>query len=375
MIKKLAIAHLLEKTTYAVLRRRLNGNIYNTTTGAEEALWTWNNSRKAACAVVLPDRGGGYYTENFPKGCDDGVWDAFYFVRLGDDIDINDRMLYLEKFINGAASIEERSMLAAGHTTGKTVYAIIRSQDDAKVWDVGDNLLEVVGTWDNARKAECAYAMDDKGGGYYTKVFPSSCTTAGTYHIFYSEKLGASYDINDRWFGRDKVLWFGTAEADEVVPTGARGKAMVNLRNLVAECESFQAWTGAADSVEARNYLFMTAYTPADGVFIKPFGLVCRTDNDKDETIAVDADNVGGDLELRFEDTIPVDYKKVPKNAELYFLNKVETVLAEMWTLSRQAGKFAINSITLIEGPTQYKEKAGKFINGIRLMVNWGIVE
>lgn len=374
MIKKLAIVHSLDKVTYTILRRRSNGYIYNATAGAAEELGTWNNSRKAECSISLTDRGGGYYTEEFPAGCEDGVWDAFYFERLGASVDINDRLLNREKFINGSASIEERSMLAAGHSIDKTIYAIIRSQSDADVWDAGDEALEEVGTWDNARKAECALAMADKEGGYYTAVFPPACTTAGTYHIFYNEKLGGQFDIEDRLIGRDKVLWFGTAVADEVVPTGARGKAMVNLRDLIAECESFQAWTGAAGSQEAKNYLFMTAYAPANGIFTKPFGLVCRTENDKDETIAVDEDNVGGDLELRFEDTIPVDYEEVPKNAELYFLNMVEAVLAEMWVLSRQAGKFAINSITLIEGPTQYEETAGKYVNGTRLMVNWGIV-
>jgi hypothetical protein len=380
MVKKLAIAHTLNLPTYAILRRRLNGNIYNNTTGAEEELGTWNKARKTECAVILDNKEGGYYQKEFPGGCDDGVWDAFYFVRLGAEIELTDRQLYLEKFINGDASISERSMLAAGHTTGKTVYAFIRSQNDAYIWDAGDSALEAVGTWDDDRAGQCAYALDDKGGGYYTKAFPAEVTTAGTYHIFYNEKLGAEYDTEDRLVGRDKVLWFGTTVSGEVAPTGPRGKAMVNLRNLVAESEAFQAVVGASDSEEAKDYVPMVAYAPEDEVFKDTFALICRTENDKDESIAVDADSVNGDLELWFEQNIPSDYKNAntggitdAANAELYFLNMYEAVLAEMWTLSRQPGKFAINNITNIEGPmlTQNKTKDWKYL--VRLQVGWGI--
>lgn len=364
----------MEKPTCVILRRRLNGYIYNNTTGAEEELGTWNDSRMAECGVPLTNEKGNYYQAPFPEGCDDGVWDAFYFVQLGAERSITDRLISLEKFINGAASIEERCMLAAGGSAGRTIYATIRLQADAGIWNAGNEAIEEIGDWDNSRLAECAYDMDDKGGGYYTKPFPSACATAGTYHILYNDKLGSEYDITDRLIGRDKVLWFGTTVSDEIVPTGSRGMAMVNLRNLVAECESWQAWTGAADAEAAKAFLYVAAYyIPKDTELVKPLGVICRTENDKNEAIAVDSDTVGGDLELRLEDKIPIDFKEQPGNAELYFLNMVEAVLREMWTLSRQPGKIGINSITLIEGPGLYEETAGNFVNGIRLMINWGI--
>ena len=376
MLKKLAITHSLDKTVYAILRRRLNGNIYCAANAAEEALGTWNDARKAACAVAMTDQKGGNYTAEFPEGCDDGVWDAFYYERAGATPALSDRLLGREKFINGAASIAEQSMLAAGHTAGKTVYADIRSQDNAYIWDAEGETLEAVGTWTDGRAAECAYLLDDKGGGYYTKAFPIGITAAGMYHIQYKEKLEAEYDIEDRTFGRDKILWFGSTESGEVVPTGSRGKAMVNLRNLIAECESFQAWVGAADAEEAKEYLWLVAcYVPETGEFVKPMGLIYRSPNDRNEAIAVDSDTVSGELELRFDDNIPADYKEQPHNAELHFLNKVEAVLTEMWTLSRQPGKIGINHVTLVEGPTQWEEKSGsdRFVNVVRYQISWGI--
>lgn len=171
---------------------------------------------------------------------------------------------------------------------------------------------------------------------------------------------------------------------EEITPTGSRGKAMINLRDLIAESSSFQAGVGAEDAEEAKKHLHITACLPSEItdpesgettlVFEWPYGLICRTENDKDKMIAVDESTVGGDLELRFEQEIPEEYKDNPKNAELNFLNWVEAVVADMWTLSRLPGYFAINSIDCIEGPTQIEYEGGKYINGIRLLVNWGIM-
>ncbi len=374
MVKKLAIAYSLDKTIYAILRRRSNGYIYNAATGASEALGTWNNTRKAECAVALTDQGGGYYIADFPAGCEEGVWDAFYFGQIGDEIDINDRLIGRDKFINGSVTAEENSKLAVGHSPDKTIYAILRFKTNAYVWNETGEALEPLGTWNNARKVECAITLTDKGGGYYTADFPSSCTTVGTYHSFYYEKLGDDIDISDRLIGRGKIAWYGSGAEAEITPTGNRGLAMVNLRDLVAASEGFQAGVGAEDAEEAKEHLHITAYTPETGAFERPFGLICRTETDKDEAVAVDDSINGGDLELRFEQDIPADYKDKPKNAEIYFLNWVEAVLADMWVLSRQGGSFAMNNIDTIEGPTQYEsDEAGSFINGIRLMINWGL--
>jgi len=149
---------------------------------------------------------------------------------------------------------------------------------------------------------------------------------------------------------------------------------MVNLRDLIAECESFQSAVGADDAEEAKAFLHITAYAPDEAAFKRPFGLICRTENDKEETVAVGDSNIGGDLEVRFEQDIPADYKDKPDNAELNFLNWVEAVLAEMWVLSRQPGHFAINNIDTIEGPMQIEsDKAAVFVNGWRLLINWGL--
>ncbi len=377
-MRKLAIAHSLYSAYYVILRRRLNGNIYNTGGGASEAIGTWNLARKTQCAVILTSREGDYHTEDFPAGCDEGVWDAFYFGRIGDEISMGDRLLFTEKFINGSVTAAEASMLAVGWGVNKTIYSILRFAANAYVWNNTGEALEEPGTWNNARKQDCTIVLDDKEGGYYTKQFPTACTTAGTYHAFHYEKQGDDIDISDRLTGRSKIIWYGAESEGEITPTGNRGKAMLNLRDLVAATSSFQEWAGAEDSEEAKGNLHVTAYEPPmdeqeNPQFVRPFGLVCRTENDKDENIAVGENTVGGDLELRFEDDIPAEYKDNPENAELEFLNRVEAVLAEMWQLSRQPGYFAMNSVDCIEGPTQIEYGSGKYNNAIRLQVNWGL--
>jgi len=165
----------------------------------------------------------------------------------------------------------------------------------------------------------------------------------------------------------------------EITPAGDRGKAMLNLRQLIAESATFQAAVGATTgdaskkADDAKFHIHITAYTPENADFTRPFALICKTENDKEQNIATNTFAIGGDLELRIEAAIPAAYRDDPKNAEWNFLNFVETVLAEIKALSAMPGYFAINNITCIEGPTQYESAAGTFVYGVRLMVGWGL--
>lgn len=379
--KKISIVHTRYDNYYVILRRRLNGYVHNVTTGITEALGSWDNSRKAVCALALTDKSGNYHQADLPAGCEEGIWDIFFHgYDNGGSITISDPLVSLGVIYNGSYTAAEVSMLSAGlmASVAGIVYSILRFKTDARVWNNTGEALEELGTWNNARKQECAIVLDDKEGGYYTKAFPTACTTAGTYHAFHYDKQGDDIDISDRLIGRGKIIWYGAESEGEIIPTGNRGKAMLNLRDLVAATSSFQEWVGAGDPEEAKENLYVTAYEPPMNEeehpqFVRPFGLICRTENDKDEKIAVDENTVGGDLELRFEDNIPEAYKDNPKNAELEFLNHVEAVLAEMWQLSKLAGYLVMNSVDCIEGPTQIQYESGKYNNAIRLQVNWGL--
>ena len=160
-------------------------------------------------------------------------------------------------------------------------------------------------------------------------------------------------------------------------PTGERGKAKENLRNLLAESTAFQVAIGATGTptqkiAAAKLRLHRTAYVPEeDPGFERPFGLLCSMGNDKSEKRG--GFLMGGDIELRLEKDIPAEYKDDPENAEIDFENFYEGVMLDAMNLSGQPGYFAINSWDVIEGPAQVEIDEGKFVGVIRILVNWGI--
>ena len=164
----------------------------------------------------------------------------------------------------------------------------------------------------------------------------------------------------------------------EVTPTGQFGKAMVNLRNLVAESTTFQDAIEAEGTPEekitaAKLRLHLTAYEAED--YERPFGLIVNTGDNTDEGVATGEFAAGGDMELRLEAEIREQYKNDAKNAELDFLNFAEGVIADCKQLSCQPGYLAVNSFNIIEGPQQYEAEAGVYVQGIRYNVNWGLSE
>ena len=186
-----------------------------------------------------------------------------------------------------------------------------------------------------------------------------------------------------RSFPAQVGLGFGTPLVqptlpDTVTPTGNRGLVKSNLRDLIAACATFQDAIGAVGTesekiTQAKLRIHITAYGAEN--LERPFALISSVGNDKSDFEAVSQYVHGGDIELRFERTIPEQYKDEPDNAEADFENFYEGVMADAITLSVQPGYFMINSWDIVEGPTQYESDGGGFIYGIRLLINWGLNE
>ena len=162
-------------------------------------------------------------------------------------------------------------------------------------------------------------------------------------------------------------------------PTGNRGKAKLNLLNLLAESATLQADIGAAGSAEqklaaAKRHIHRTAYLP-DGLtgFELPFVLIMSTQNDKSDNFAQGEFGYAGGLELRIERKIPALHKDDPENAEIDFENFYEGIMDDAMAKSTQPGYFAINSWDIIDGPAQYETDEGVFISDVRIMINWGL--
>jgi len=159
--------------------------------------------------------------------------------------------------------------------------------------------------------------------------------------------------------------------AETVLPTGARGKAKVNLRDMIAESSTFQTATGAADAAAAKAFLHLTDYKA--GEFTRPLGLIVNVGSDNSERVAQNDFTTSGELEIRLEQAIATEYTDTPDDAELTFENFYEGVIDDLIALAGTAGWLILNDIVKIEGPTQFELNEGEYIYAVRLLVSWGL--
>ena len=139
-----------------------------------------------------------------------------------------------------------------------------------------------------------------------------------------------------------------------VAGTGAMGKALDNLRTLVAASSTFQSWVGSpgdAGAAAARCYLV------AEDSPTRPFGLA-RFPVPADwrsNAIAGGAaqyyDLGSGVLELFLEWTVAADLNHA--DAERTFFNTVDAIISEMLALSGSGTYFAIKSVECSHGPVR----------------------
>lgn len=137
-----------------------------------------------------------------------------------------------------------------------------------------------------------------------------------------------------------------------IAGTGAMGKAMDNLRALVAASTTFRTWVGAADVAAALNRIYAVAVdTPT-----RPFALV---------TYAVPADAQmtavaggarhhfldSGSLMLLFEQAVTAGTSHA--DAEVGFFNTVDAIISEMTALAASGTYFAPNSFVVEHGPVR----------------------
>jgi len=382
-----------DNTVYVVLRNAagkvLDGTVnpYHSTNS-----WVdWNDDNVDDYDLALVNKGGDHYVGNMPadtlRVTDAGRYDVQAFLQAGANPAGIDGFIGSEEIEwNGTAEIPSNVTAAnkfkLDYESDNTVYVVLRNAA-GKVLDGTVNPYHSTNSWvdwndDNVDDYDLA--LVDKGGDHYVGNMPTDTlqiTDAGRYDVQAFLQMGANPAGIDGLIGSEEIKWRGTAEApSDVTPTGQIGKAMVNLRNLVAESAAFQDAIGAEGTPEekiaaAKLRLHLTAYEAEE--YVRPFGLIVNTGNNTDEGIASGEFAAGGDLELRFEDDITEEYKDDAMNAELDFLNFAEAVIADCRQLSSQPGYFAINNIDVIEGPQQYETEADVYVYGIRYNVNWGL--
>ena len=167
------------------------------------------------------------------------------------------------------------------------------------------------------------------------------------------------------------------AATGDVAPTGQIGTAMVALRTMISESETFQNAVGVEVAANALPYIHLAEYTLEDEDvtdFDRPFCLICRSGSDNFEKDSLDTFNPSGTFTLRFEQEIPEAYKSagVADNAEIYFTNFIDGVIADCYDLAALPGYLMIRNFETVDGPYRIKEKNTE-VYGIEKSVGWGL--
>lgn len=98
------------------------------------------------------------------------------------------------------------------HTTGQTVYALIFSQADDKIYKPGSGLIAVPSPWTGEDVDDYDVALTEIASGYYTADFPTALTTSGVYRVVYYQETGGDKTYDDTIIEARKICWNGSAE-------------------------------------------------------------------------------------------------------------------------------------------------------------------
>jgi len=131
---------------------------------------------------------------------------------------------------------------------------------------------------------------------------------------------------------------------------------MLKLRDMLAACPSFQAWTGTIDPASALSYLYPVESAAQDTLF--PCGVITQHDG----AWRADADAMGvnntfvhrGGLVLRLMkigDTAATDPHPSHRDMELAFGNEVGGILDDLLLLAGSSGMLDIDGGSKREGP------------------------
>ncbi len=134
-----------------------------------------------------------------------------------------------------------------------------------------------------------------------------------------------------------------------VTPSGIMSLPLAHLRTLVANCSSFQSWTGAANAAAAEAFIHLVNLP--DDSLVRPYVLIDFNDKWKSQKVAEFQFEKRGELYLLFEDDVAVANQASEADAVFDFMNNVGAVLEEMMSLSGQNGYLNLVEIEINDQP------------------------
>lgn len=141
-------------------------------------------------------------------------------------------------------------------------------------------------------------------------------------------------------------------------PTGMLSLPLSYLRDALADCAAFQAWTGAANATEAKGSI---AYVSAPSSLDLPFAVVGFGPSDhalRGRGGLRNAFDSSGDLRLDFWGSVASSDLADEGDEALGFLSTVGAILGELLELAGQAGYLDIVGVSVGEPMRPAEEEA-----------------
>ena len=101
--------------------------------------------------------------------------------------------------------------IAHGADSTKNLYALVYRFSDLFIYDVGDAAYEAVGTWNDARAAECDIPMTPDGDAHFAD-FPASAR--GVYFVLIKVRATGVPLASDKETGQGVMYWDGAKEVN-----------------------------------------------------------------------------------------------------------------------------------------------------------------
>lgn len=167
-----------------------------------------------------------------------------------------------------------------------------------------------------------------------------------------------------------------------VTPTGESGIAMFALAEMVAESTTFQDAIGATGDAAAKKAaagekIKLAEFRYDDEIiagYERPFALIVTPGGDRDRAISAGSFAHNGEFDLYLEQDIPAEYRADDEaaDAEMFFKNFVDGVIADCQLLSTMPGYLITSTWLQPEGPGRI-DVDNVFAYAIRISVSWGL--
>lgn len=139
-----------------------------------------------------------------------------------------------------------------------------------------------------------------------------------------------------------------------VTPTGYWAGPLGNLRDILAESETWQSWCGVETAAAAKAYIHYVIVPYANRT-TRPFVLIDVQNGFELTRQAPGITRNTGRLLMMIETPIPDGYSEA--DAQLDHQNKIGAMLAEILAIGSQNGYLSITSVTNTDGPSRPLEE------------------